>query len=40
MVSPMSGFVDKYHPDLIYLTFGLPLGQTGLDIVAISTIPI
>ena len=27
--------VDKYHPDLIYFdNFGLPLGQTGLDIVA------
>lgn len=27
--------VDKYHPDLIYFDdFGLPLGQTGLDIVA------
>jgi alpha-L-fucosidase len=27
--------VDTYHPDLIYFdNFGLPLGQTGLDIVA------
>jgi alpha-L-fucosidase len=27
--------VDKYHPDLIYFDdYGLPFGQTGLDIVA------
>jgi len=27
--------VDSYHPDIIYFdNFGLPLGQTGLDIVA------
>jgi alpha-L-fucosidase len=27
--------MDKYHPDLVYFDdFGLPLGQTGLDVVA------